>query len=528
MNVCNEAKQSYLSRIKNINQEPANEPAIFIFRIKLKAANMNKKPPFRSKFTIVCWTGPSEISPAMKHEVEFGSHSSLNLLSLYNLSFHLASGKPGIRKLTNHSTSNLTKLLYDEIGGNCYTRIILCLSSNPDPEIYSFLLRLTSQLTNITNSPVMNDECALLLAARERETQYLLEEMIKEYKTGINLTNSSANLPNTESSMLKLKEHVQELSVSLGKTQEELAHATDERVKLSKAWLISEEDRIDANEKLAKTELELQEVTLKNKQLQLICEKATDAAKHAVELQKSNDMLNNYCTDLKRKLDDLHDELERMSIRNEELSRELLHQTIQQKSILTFLTNKSANEKLPKFEKELNRLHVMLDKTAFLKKNSKISSHPETHERKTNMVNRNSEPEIQRSSQSKSRYLNDKSILQNAENQVKLDLIMKERDQLQTELTNTNRKLTRFLNYFKARLIYHINGITRLVDATKSNDTLIANAALHGLEKYVKHLIADINATHKIRENRLVNIIRSLNTQFHGTREALHKVMICY
>ncbi|KAH8863271.1 Uveal autoantigen with coiled-coil domains and ankyrin repeats protein [Schistosoma japonicum] len=277
-----------------------------------QAANMNKKPPFRSKFTIVCWTGPSEISPAMKHEVEFGSHSSLNLLSLYNLSFHLASGKPGIRKLTNHSTSNLTKLLYDEIGGNCYTRIILCLSSNPDPEIYSFLLRLTSQLTNITNSPVMNDECALLLAARERETQYLLEEMIKEYKTGINLTNSSANLPNTESSMLKLKEHVQELSVSLGKTQEELAHATDERVKLSKAWLISEEDRIDANEKLAKTELELQEVTLKNKQLQLICEKATDAAKHAVELQKSNDMLNNYCTDLKRKLDDLHDELERM------------------------------------------------------------------------------------------------------------------------------------------------------------------------------------------------------------------------
>ncbi|KAK4475592.1 hypothetical protein MN116_000868 [Schistosoma mekongi] len=446
---------------------------------------MNKNPAFRSKFTIVCCTGFSKIYPVMKDEVESGNYSSLNLLSLYNLSFQLASGKPGIRKLTNRSTSNLAKLLYDEIGGNCYTRIILCLSSNPDPEIYSLLLRLTSQLTNITNSPVMNDECALLLAARERETQCLLEEMINVYKTGIKQTNGSVDLPNTESSMLKLKEHVQELSTSLGKTHEELAHATDERVKLSKAWLISEEDRIDANEKLAKTELQLQEVTLKNKQLQLICEKATEAAKHAVELQKSNDMLNNYCTELKKKLNDLHDELERMSIRNEELSRELLHQTIQQKSILTFLTNKSANEKMPTFEKELNRLHVMLDKTHFLKKNPKISSH-------------------------------------------KFNLIMKERDQLQMELTNTNRKLTRFLNYFKARLIYHINGITRLVDATKSNDKLIANEALYGLEKYVKHLIADINATHKIRENRLVNIIRSLNTQFHGTREAIHKVMICY
>lgn len=62
---------------------------------------------------------------------------------------------------------------------------------------------------------------------------------------------------------LKLREHIQELSQNLGKTHEELSHATDERVKLSKAWLLSEEDRIDANEKLAKTELELQEVTLK-------------------------------------------------------------------------------------------------------------------------------------------------------------------------------------------------------------------------------------------------------------------------
>ncbi|VDP37513.1 unnamed protein product [Schistosoma margrebowiei] len=185
------------------------------------------------------------------------------------------------------SVSNLTKLLYDEIGGNCYTRVILCLSANPEPEMYSLLLRFTAQLTNITNSPVMNDECALLLAERARETQSILEQ-------------------------LKLREHIQELSQNLGKTHEELSHATDERMKLSKAWLLSEEDRIDANEKLAKTELELHEVTLKNKQLQLICEKATEAAKHSVELQRSNDVLNNYCTELKKKLGDLHEELNRM------------------------------------------------------------------------------------------------------------------------------------------------------------------------------------------------------------------------
>ncbi|VDQ05175.1 unnamed protein product [Trichobilharzia regenti] len=49
-------------------------------------------------------------------------------------------------------------------------------------------------------------------------------------------------------------------------------------------------------------------------------------------------------------------------MRNEELSRELLHQTVEQKSVLTFLANKTSNrmKELPRFEKELNRVEMML------------------------------------------------------------------------------------------------------------------------------------------------------------------------
>ncbi|CAH8647085.1 unnamed protein product [Schistosoma haematobium] len=468
MNVCEQASRNYFGGVSKINQESNQEPGVFIFRVKFNGASLNERRTFRSKFTIVCCTGFEKIYPSMKNEIEFGNHTSLNLLSLYNLSFQLASGKPGIRKLPNYSVSNLTKLLYDEIGGNCYTRVILCLSANPEPEIYSLLLRFTAQLTNITNSPVMNDECALLLAERARETQSILEQVINEQKTGTTL-NTVNNLQNTDSSL--------------------------------------------------------------NKQLQLICEKATEAAKHSVELQRSNDVLNNYCTELKKKLGDLHEELNRMSIRNEELSRELLHQTAEQKSVLTFLANKNTEMKtkeLPRFEKELDRVEVMLGTTAYHKKNAKINSIPETSGYKTNTFNTNTESKNQRSSENKWTNLKDKKILQYAEKQVKLNLIMKERDQLQIELTNTNRKLARFLDHFKARLIYHINGITRLVDATKSNDKLIVSEGLYGLEKYIKHLIADMNATYKIRENQLVNICRSLNGQLHATREAMRKVMICY
>ncbi|VDP50847.1 unnamed protein product [Schistosoma mattheei] len=65
------------------------------------------------------------------------------------------------------------------------------------------------------------------------------------------------------------------------------------------------------------------------------------------------------------------------SIRNEELSRELLHQTAEQKSVLTFLANKNTEMKtkeLPRFEKELDRVEVMLGTTAYHKKNAKINS----------------------------------------------------------------------------------------------------------------------------------------------------------
>ncbi|CAH8611555.1 unnamed protein product [Heterobilharzia americana] len=561
-NVCTQVLKNYFSRICKTNQDFEDIPAGFFFRVNLNGEKLRDGASFRSKFTVVCLTGFEQLSQDMRNETEFGNS---DLLTLYNLTFLLASGKPGVRNLPNYSASKLTKLLYDEIGGNCYTRIILCLSSNPNSETYTLLLRFTSQLTHITNAPVMNDDCALLLAAKARETQRLLEQTIFEQAGGIrtNLEHNDNTIQNVDPPFLRLKEHVHELSERLEKTQVELTHATDERVKLSKAWLLSEEDRMQVNEKLAQTELELQEVLLKNKQLQLLCEKDTEALKHVTELQKSNDMLNNYCTELKKKLEDLQEELTRMSIRNEELSRELLHQTVEQKSVLTFLASKNSNKmkELPRFEKELNRVEVMLSGESTTNGKEKFKAYPEvsTHKSKTN-VNRNdnncrlskkdystpSDSLIQKtedkmSSSAKNEKQTQSQILKYLSKcLVKMeigifstlygetDLIIKERDHLKSQLMNTNRNLARFLNDFRSRLIYHINGITRLVDATKSKDQIVAEEAVYNLEKYIKHLIADIQATYQIRENELIKIIRSLNSQYHAALKAVHKVMIYY
>nr|CAH8873466.1 unnamed protein product [Trichobilharzia regenti] len=525
VNICTQAAQSYFGRICKTDQELDDIPASFIFRIKLNGEKLNDGITFRSKLSLVCITGFEWLSRSMKNGADL---ESAELLELYNLTFQLASGKPGNRKFPNYSASRLTKLLYDEIGGNCYTRIILCLSSTPDPETYTLLLRLTSQFTHITNAPVMNDDCALLLAARAREAQYLLEQVILEQddKTNINSIYNGNKIRNTDPPFLRLKEHVQELSESLEKTHLELAHATDERVKLSKAWLVSEEDRMQANEKLAQTELQLHEVRLKNDELRMLCEKGTEALKHVTELQKSNEMLNRYCTKLKRKLEDLHKELDKMSMRNEELSRELLHQTVEQKSVLTFLANKTSNrmKELPRFEKELNRVEMMLGVKSHKNGSENFNPSPETFEHKAN-TNPNS---INNPLQKKKYTDPSDNILKKAEEQVKLDMVVKERDYLQSEITKTNQKLTHILDKFRTRLIYHISGITRLVDAAKSNDQIIAREAVYGLEKYTNHLLADVQATYKIRENELIKMIQSLNTQFQATREAIHKVMIFY
>lgn len=65
--------------------------------------------------------------------------------------------------------SVLTRLLSNELGGNCFTRVLLSLSPRPDPEVHAVLVHMASRMTKIVNCPIVNDQAALLLAARSRE-----------------------------------------------------------------------------------------------------------------------------------------------------------------------------------------------------------------------------------------------------------------------------------------------------------------------------------------------------------------------
>lgn len=55
------------------------------------------------------------------------------------------------------SDSKLTNLLEDELGGNCRTRVLLCLKPYTDEPTLDVALQIANQISSITNFPISND-----------------------------------------------------------------------------------------------------------------------------------------------------------------------------------------------------------------------------------------------------------------------------------------------------------------------------------------------------------------------------------
>ncbi|KER27368.1 hypothetical protein T265_13807, partial [Opisthorchis viverrini] len=286
--------------------------------------------------------------------------------ALYSLIDQLSSGPPGKREIPMYGLSILTRLLTEELGGNCCTRVILSIPPSPSPQIHAALLHMASGLTRITNAPVLNDESALLLASRYREMNFFLEDVFHRQHSNICGFPDPTRVPEPSAieNSQNLRYHIDDLNGRLQRLNEEVAHATEERVRISKLWLTSEEDRVIIADKFAASEVQIQELRIKNQELESIAAKALEASKRAVELKRANDLLNNYCSELYSKLDQCQNELEYSATQNEELSRELVHQMAKQKTLLNRLVRGTEDKDLQaEMENELKRIETMIDPT---------------------------------------------------------------------------------------------------------------------------------------------------------------------
>ncbi|KAF6777831.1 hypothetical protein AHF37_02717 [Paragonimus kellicotti] len=226
---------------------------------------------------------------------------------------------------------------------------------------------------------------------------------------------------------------------------------------------------------------------------------------------------------------------------NEELSRELLHQLTQQKAFLSQTIDQNTSKNLiPEVDHELNRVQAMIGSTRDLlwprssqqnlqkqHRNIIVEETKSTGEKQPDLLEK-SKRNRQSLHLSREREHKQTERIQASAAQSELTLITAERDKLKSELNRIHKKMVSFLDHFRSRLVYHINGITHLVDAVKSTDTVVAKEAAHSLRRYLRHLLGDINSAHKLRESQLLYIVRRLDTECQVTREAMKEIMQAY
>ena len=62
------------------------------------------------------------------------------------------------------SDSKLTHLLKEELGGNCKTKALLCLTPQADPNIVSSILTFSTRVGQVKNFPIVNDTFAQVIS----------------------------------------------------------------------------------------------------------------------------------------------------------------------------------------------------------------------------------------------------------------------------------------------------------------------------------------------------------------------------
>ncbi|KAF5403369.1 Uveal autoantigen with coiled-coil domains and ankyrin repeats protein [Paragonimus heterotremus] len=501
----NESMRKYYMLSYMPNGNANSEPMGFYLRLFLSSShNSTTLVSKKTAMTFFSLTGCEFLSHALNSGDSLDSkcHGVRSLCDLIN---RLATGPPGRREVPIYGMSTMTRLLYDELGGNCCTRVFLNLPEVPNPTVHSMLLHLASQLSRIRNAPILNDEAAMLLASRSREQIHHAEQLVlrRRLQSNDGGTDNNCHDDSDETFIFggshSLRNHVNELNNRIVRLNEECAHATEERIKFSKLWLTSEEEKSAIAEKLATCEVERQELVLKNQELRAITEKSLEASKQAIELKQANDMLNKYCTELHNQLDKLQNDLEFSAAQNEELSRELLHQLTQQKLLLSQTIDQNTTTNLiPEVDHELNRVQAMIGSTR----------------------DRLWPSSSQKNLQKQNRKIIVKETKSTAEKQP--DLL---------ERSKRNRQslhLSREREHKQMERIQASEAQSHLVDAVKSTDTVVAKEAAHSLRRYLRHLLGDINSAHKLRESQLLYIVRHLDTECQVTREAMKEIMQAY
>ncbi|XP_055886474.1 coiled-coil domain-containing protein 78-like [Biomphalaria glabrata] len=554
----------------------SHNSAIFC-QVLLERIYGNGKHPIKSRFTIVELPGLENLGEDTGYSALWqGSQANKSLITLSQVVSSLA-GNPSPDRVINYNNSKLTRLLQEELGGNCNTRALVCLKPFSKPDTVGLIVQFCQKLSQVTTFPIVNDSSAQSLLTQERAKLLILRQ-----QTSLGSVMSSvppygpdmvSDIRRLQTENLVLKDQNERLQLRLDQLSNKFGHVASTKTDLSQQLLLSEEEKLKVSQSLVEMQIEnnkIKEETeatnfeLTNKIIMLenqLLEAQNASDRHKRAAKAAKEQLKELETDRKDLADEyvvlktnylaLTNEHKRECSRNENLAIELLNLVNSKAALMRqvlILTNADpAHADDPNAEIARIRAIIHQNSSGKIKADEILGTQRdrEVIEDRLFASQRKFESEINRLKvdygDEHKKYENRMNALMKeladtrvlarerqhkiSELNAKLITLRGEKEAVETQTNRLQHKVKDLGEDFRARLVKYVEDIAEYVD---KGSGVPGQQHEKKMRDYVDNMLKDIRRSHREREDQLSQAAQTFKKRLQNTVHSYEQVLIAY
>ncbi|PAA49779.1 hypothetical protein BOX15_Mlig030815g3, partial [Macrostomum lignano] len=329
------------------DQGLASNQSAVVLQLDLTYVAKETGLPNRSRFTLVDLPGSEKLIFESTHiRMRDGPLLSRAIVAFAGVAKELSS-KRNANRVINYNQSVLTRLLQEELGGNCRTRCLVCMKPQSDSDVLAGTLRVAEQLALVNTFPILNDLYAQFLLTQIRARLLKLElDLGSDVGGGQGrpaMSDVKTELQRVQTENLQLRDKSERLLYRLEQLQSKYGTLAHSKADLNSELLSTEEEKLKVGKALVeleiennklKEELEAQKFEMGNRILELenqLLEASMRAEQwhaDAMKLRQTEDerkQLADEFVRIKEQLLTQTRDYDALVAKNEELSMELLN-----------------------------------------------------------------------------------------------------------------------------------------------------------------------------------------------------------
>ncbi|XP_048255724.1 coiled-coil domain-containing protein 78-like isoform X2 [Haliotis rufescens] len=558
---------------------PAQNNAAILLNIDLHMNVGESSLLSKSRLTIVELPGLEKLGEDPSHiRLREGPTLSKALLSLHQVTTSLASN-PFPDRVISYSESKLTQLLREELGGNCKTRALVCLKPVTTPETLTAVIKFVTNLSQIKNFPILNDNFAQSLQTQYRARIIDMETQVgvgpntmMAQSVGAHLGDAKDEVRRLQSENLVLKDQNDRLAMRLDQMTAKFNALANTKTDLSKQLLMSEEEKLKVSQSLVEMQIENNKVredteagrfeltnkiiTLENQLMTAEAErdKHMKSAKNAKERlnemeQDRKDLADEYVT-LKSNYLALTNEHQQEVARNETLAVELLNLVNAKATLmrqLLILTN--GDPKIGNPDAEIDRIKAIVTKysSGRVKADQILSTQRDrdvvaesllsSRKRHQTDLDRIRNEYGDQSATYEKRITGLIKELQDARNlardrqhkiseiNAKLITLKGDKEMLETQCNRLQHKVKDQGEDFRLRLIKYVEDIADYVD---KGSGVPGEAHVTKMREYADGMMKDIKRSHREREDQLSHAAQSFKARLKKANRRYEEALVAH